>query len=44
MCQDFDAARFAKSAGIPMVMSRLFASPHAKKISADRVKIAQFRE
>ncbi len=26
MCRDLDAARFAKSAGIPMDMSRLFAS------------------
>jgi hypothetical protein len=38
MCQDLDAARFAKNAGIPMDMSRLFANLDAQEIGAGRVK------
>jgi hypothetical protein len=38
MCQDLDAAWFAKSIGIPMDMSRLFANLAAQKIGAGRVK------
>ena len=38
MFQGLDAARLAKIVGIPMDMSRLFASPHAQEIGAGRVK------
>ena len=38
MCRDLDAAGFAKNTGIPMDMSRIFASLAAQEIGADRVK------
>jgi hypothetical protein len=38
MCQYLDVARFAKTAGIPVDMSRIFANLDAQEIGADRVK------